>query len=140
MDYMRLGKTYSIGVPSIDDEHRELMALINQMHEGLRAPISQDEVKQMLQRLATCAATHFAHEEKQFAKIGYPDAALHTRKHEHFTMVLSCFQKGTDRMGRPVSFEDQLDFLRDWLLDHIANEDQQVVDYLDAQPRLAAVG
>lgn len=138
MDYMRLGETYSTGVSSIDEEHKELMDLINQMHERLCAPVSADDVRKMLQRLAACAAAHFAHEERQFAKIGYPDAVLHTRKHEHFTMVLSCFQNGTDRTGRPVSFEDQLDFLRDWLLDHIANEDQQVVDYLGARRATAA--
>lgn len=140
MTYMTLNKTYSVGMPSIDDEHRELMDLINQIHEALRAPASRDEVRKLFQRLTACAAAHFRHEEQQFSDIGYPDALLHTRKHEHLTMVLSCFQRGTDRMGQPVSFEDQLDFLRDWLLDHIANEDQQVVDYLDAlkQPSFAA--
>lgn len=138
MDYMRLGETYSTGVSSIDEEHGELMDLINQIHEGLHASVSQDDIKRLLQRLAACAAAHFAHEEKQFTMIGYPDAAFHTHTHQHFMIVLSCFEKGTDRMGRPVALADQVDFLRDWLLDHITNEDQQVVDYLDARRAAAA--
>ena len=140
--YMTLGEAYSVGMRSIDEEHRELMDLINQIHEALHTPAPQDKVKEMFQRLAACVSTHFWQEESQFEGTGYQDAALHTRKHEHLTTVLSGFQSGIDGMGRSVSFENQLSFLRDWLLDHIANEDQQFADYINAQerpPRSAAV-
>jgi hemerythrin len=140
MAYMKLSETYRIGMQSIDEEHGNLMDLINQAHEALRASAPRDEVEKMFQRLAACASTHFWQEEALFVGTGYPDAILHTRKHEHLTMILSCFERGTDRMGRSVSFEDQLSFLRDWLLDHIANEDKDFSDYLGAQtrPKLSA--
>lgn len=142
MTYMTLGETYSIGLQSIDGEHRELMDLINQIHEALHTPAPQGEVKEMFHRLAACVSTHFWQEESQFVGTGYLDATLHARKHEHLTTVLSCFQSGIDRMGRSVSFEDQLSFVRDWLLDHITNEDQQFADYISAQerPPMSAVG
>jgi len=139
---MTLSESYTIGMQSIDEEHGELVALINQIHEALHTPAPQDEVKEMFQQLAACVSTHFRQEESQFVGTEYLDATLHARKHEHLTMVLSCFQSGIDGMGRSVSFEDQLSFLRDWLLDHIANEDQQFADYINAQerpPRSAAV-
>lgn len=137
MTYMTLSGAYCLGQQSIDGEHEELMGLINQIHEGLQAQTSQDVLKDLFQRLASCAATHFLREEKQFAETGYPDAALHTYQHQHLTMILSCFQRGVDRMGRPVSIEDQLGFLRDWLLAHIDNEDRQLGEYLAAQKRAA---
>lgn len=140
--YMTLSESYTIGMQSIDAEHGELMALINQIHEALHTPTPQDEVKELFQRLAACASTHFWQEETQFVETGYLDATPHARQHENLKMVLSCFQSGIDGMGRSVSFEDQLSFLRDWLLDHIANEDQQFADYVNAQeqpPMSAAV-
>lgn len=137
MAYMALSDAYSLGLQSIDGEHAELMDLINQIHAGLQAQASQDALKSLFQRLANCAATHFMREEKQFTETGYPDAALHTHQHQHLTMILSCFQRGVDRTGRPVSLEDQLGFLRDWLLDHIDNEDRQLGEYLAAQKRAA---
>jgi len=142
MAYMTLSETYSTGMQSIDEEHGELIALINQIHETLHTPAPQDDVKEMFQRLAGCASMHFRQEESQFTGIGYLDATQHARQHEHLITVLSCFQSGIDGMGRSVSFEDQLSFLRDWLLDHIANEDQQFADYVNAQerPPMSAVG
>jgi hemerythrin len=137
MAYMTLSGAYNIGLPSIDGEHAELMDLINQIHEGLHAHASQDELKKLFQRLTDCASTHFWREEMQFVETGYPDAAIHTHKHEHLMMILSCFQSGVDRTGRAVSVEDQLGFLRDWLLDHIDNEDRQLGNYLAARKRAA---
>jgi hemerythrin len=135
MTYMTLSDTYRVGLPSVDGEHEELMDLINQIYEGLHAHASQNEVNQMFQRFTDCTSTHFWREEMQFAETRYPDAVTHTRKHEHLMKTLACFGHGVDRMGRTVSVEDQLDFLRDWLLDHIDTEDRQFGDYLSAQKR-----
>lgn len=141
MAYMTLSGTYNLGLHSIDEEHGALMNLINQIHEALQASTPEDEVKTLFRRLTACAAAHFCQEEALFAGTGYPDAARHARQHEHLTTVLSCFQNGVDKMGRPVTFEDQLSFVRDWLLDHITNEDQELGDYLSARerPTLSAV-
>lgn len=135
MTYMTLRETYCVGLKSIDEEHGELMDLINQIHEALQASAPLDAVRTIFQRLAACAATHFCQEEAFFARTGYPEAALHAHQHEHLMMVVACFQNGVDRTGRPVSLDEQLAFVRDWLLDHIANEDHEFADYLSSHER-----
>jgi hemerythrin len=133
MAYMPWNETYSVGVESIDDEHRELMGLLDELKEGLEASASEVDIKKIFRRLIICASTHFWHEEKYFEETDYPRAAVHRRKHEHLMVILTCFQKGFDQSGLHISFEDQIAFLRDWLIDHIACEDRPLGDYLNAQ-------
>lgn len=128
--YMTLSETYRVSLPSVDEKHGKIIDVINQIHEALQASAHPGEVRKMFRCLALCSWRDFWHEETLFKGTTYPDASQHTRKHEHLMAVLSCFQHGADRMGRPMTYEDQLGFVRDWLLDHIANEDQQLANYL----------
>ncbi len=126
-----LGEVHKTGVRFIDDEHGELMALINKLHGELQAFAPENEIRKTFQQLLDVTATHFWHEEKNFA--GYPRAAIHARKHQHLKTILSSFQRGLDRTGRQESFAAQLEFLRDWLMDHIVTEDKPFGDFLKAQ-------
>lgn len=138
MAYMTWSEAYSIGVPSIDKEHQELVDIGNQLHERLRASAPEDDVKRIFAQLSECTILHIRNEEKTFVGTNYPRAALHTRKHQHLMVILACFETGFDRTGRRVSIADQMNFLRDWLLDHIATEDRLLGQYLNAQADAAS--
>lgn len=128
-------EVYSVGVESIDEEHRELMEVLNKLNKGLQSSAPEKEIKKIFRQLVICTSTHFWHEEKQFEDTGYPRAAIHKRKHEHLMVILTCFQKGFDQSGLHISFDDQVAFLRDWLTEHIASEDRPLGAYLTAQER-----
>lgn len=131
MAYMSWTDAYSIGVPFVDEEHRELMGLINDLHEALHRSAGEAEIKKIFERLTVCTSTHFWHEENRFEGTDFPRAAIHANKHKHLLTVLACFKKGVDRTGQNVSFDDQCNFLRDWLLDHISHEDMLLGGYLN---------
>ena len=135
MAYMTWSEAISVGSQSIDAEHREMMDVINQLHVSLVASDPEDKLMKIFQRLTDCTMEHFRSEEKHFVGTDYPRATIHARKHEHLVLILGCFHTGFDTTGKRVSFEEQLDFLRDWLLDHIATEDRRLGDYLNLQER-----
>lgn len=125
------GEIPQIGVAFLDDEHLGLMVLIYQLDAALRAAAPQGEITRIVQELVRATETHFWHEEAEFMGTGYPRAAQHARQHVHLKTILACVQRSLDRTGRDVSFAAQLAFLRDWLLDHIVNEDKPLGDYLN---------
>ncbi|MGA7711370.1 MAG: bacteriohemerythrin [Rhizomicrobium sp.] len=137
MAYVTWGTAFSVGVPTIDKEHEEWMALINQVHDFLCSSTSNEDLQKAFQRLSSHTVTHFWNEERLFHGTAFPRAAIHERKHKHLLTVLSCFQYCIDRSGRYFKLESQLDFLRDWMMDHMITEDAWLGDYLTSpEPRL----
>src|SRR5450432_1139107 len=77
----------SIGVESIDDDHRRLIAIISRFHEladGGRIGAMRDT----LADLRHYATGHFAREEELQRKAGYPLAAAHAAQHRDMLVAL----------------------------------------------------
>ena len=72
-----------IGIKEIDDEHKGFFSLIEEAQNMLdTSGIDVRKVAtEVIQRLRTYAATHFAHEEAYMKKIG--DSELPSQKLEH---------------------------------------------------------
>jgi hemerythrin-like metal-binding protein len=118
---------YCIGVPSIDDEHRELVTVLDEIRASLQSTASQENKAVALRRLAAYTAVHFLHEEKLFVGTGYPRAAIHASKHRNLLLVLASFQK----TGRYMNLTEQLEFLSRWVIDHLVSEDRRLGEYLN---------
>ena len=98
---------FNIGIPSVDYEHRHLFAIINALHDKLRAgDASATEV--FLAALHDRIAAHFALEERVMRDRGYRGYAEHKADHERL-----------------------LDEIRDLM------EEQRAGDYRDAADRLS---
>jgi hemerythrin len=59
---------YSVGVASIDDQHKRLIAWINRLHEAMTAGAAGNVMEQTLADLIDYTVYHFATEEKLFAQ------------------------------------------------------------------------
>lgn len=140
MAFMNWGNAFSVGVQAIDDEHQELMMLVNQVHDHLCSSAPDEDLQKAFQRLSSRTVTHFWNEERLFVATAYPRAAIHARKHAHLLTIIGCFQHCIDRTGHYFKLEDQLDFLREWLMDHITTEDTWVGAYLTRQEAPPSVG
>ncbi len=73
---------YSLGIPSIDHEHRELIDLINQCHERLGGDERSGAIEDFLGEIHTGIAAHFALEERIMRNAAYPEYAAHKEDHE----------------------------------------------------------
>jgi hemerythrin-like metal-binding protein len=143
MAFMNWGTGFSVGVQAIDEEHQEMIALVNQVHDHLCSSTPDEDLKKAFERLSSYTVTHFWNEERLFLPTAYPRAAIHARKHKHLLTILGCFQSCIDRTGRYFKLEEQLDFLREWMMDHITTEDAWVGAYLthqEAPPPVSELG
>ena len=74
------------------------------------------------------ASYHFGTEEKYFAKYGYPEIADHVAEHESFAGKVTSFIEAFKAGNEMVTF-DVMNFLREWLLDHIKSKDVVSFEY-----------
>ena len=94
---------YSIGVPDIDHEHRELIGWIDTLLQDLHLDVShQDRIEQLLGEIHARIAAHFALEEKIMRDTHYLAMAEHKQDHERLLDELR------DLMEQPRS-RDQFD-------------------------------
>jgi hemerythrin-like metal-binding protein len=112
----------SVGVAKIDKDHKGLIDLINLLHSEMLAGKSKDALGAVLDKLIVYTKTHFAMEETLFRTHGYPQAAEHKKVHEALTEKALALQVD-QKAGKSVISAPVLDFLRDWLTNHILKQD-----------------
>lgn len=75
-----LPQSFLIPYQSIDDEHRHLIALLNQMTSQAELPASQD-IRAMADQFLVEINTHFREEEALMHAVNYPRAEEHAAHH-----------------------------------------------------------
>lgn len=128
------GKCYETGLPTVDQQHRALVDLINHYGELLTAGerVSGEDMEVVLQQLAAYAHYHFDEEELLMAQAGLD--ARHVRPHKHFhadflqevTLMKAGLNKGQTKA------EQLLKFLTYWLAYHILGTDQSMARQMSA--------
>ena len=73
---------YAVGIEAVDHEHRELITLINDLHDSLSKPDSDYSVAEFLGEIYAKIAAHFALEERVMRERGYDQLADHKEDHE----------------------------------------------------------
>jgi hemerythrin len=123
----------SVGVAVLDDDHKKLVGMVNELYDAMQAGHGKESLGPILDRLVDYTKVHFAREEKLFAQTGYPEAAAHKQQHDALTrQVLDVQRKYAAGAVATVSLE-VMHFLRDWLINHIQGTDQKYRPHLNAK-------
>lgn len=117
---------YSIGFERIDNQHKALIRAINKLYEAIYNRAIKDKLSEVLEELTEYADMHFETEEIYFDKFGYENAANHKQEHKKFRKKISEVCKKYKKDELKISF-DLADFLEDWLVHHLVNEDQKYI-------------
>ena len=73
---------FELGIPDIDQEHRALIAHINELHAGIESGAENDRVLTGLREIYRQISEHFANEEKHMREVRYMAYAEHKEDHE----------------------------------------------------------
>lgn len=126
---MRWTDSLSVGISSIDNQHKRLIDLINTLFSEMNSGNSKHAVSSALTKLIEYTGSHFAYEEELFIKHGYPDKNTHMRIHKNLVSQVLDFQKQFDSGEADVSLE-LMEFLKDWLIKHIKGTDAKYSSFL----------
>ena len=117
---------YSVNEPFLDDQHKEIISLVNDLYVAIERGNDAAIVKPLLEKFAHYATEHFDCEERIMQEHGYPlleeHKALHDQARNRIADMLSHVHLITGR--------DLLNFFKMWWVEHIQGEDKQYVPYL----------
>jgi hemerythrin len=99
---------YSVGIAAVDHEHKELIELINKLHDELMAAAAPVTVEAFFGDLLKAITAHFALEERFMREQRYDQLAQHKADHERL-----------------------LDEIRD-MMDAVTGEESDLAERLDA--------
>jgi hemerythrin-like metal-binding protein len=123
---------YSVHVPKIDQEHKELVGYLNSLYEAMLSGQSHAELQKLLSDLVRCTLVHFREEEQLMREYHYPGLRSHRAQHEDLEQQVAEFQNRL-RSGRVTLSVDLLKFLKTWLQHHIQGPDQEFGKFLSAK-------
>lgn len=119
----------SVGIAAIDEDHRKLLSLINNLQTAVYYPTGDAFERQAIKELVDYTKYHFQREEALMEQNGYPDFAAHKRQHEAMIARVGEFLSAYER-DREGTVEEMTAFLKTWLIDHIGGTDQKYGPYL----------
>lgn len=124
MAYITWDEQYSVGVKEIDNQHKKLVELVNNLHEAMKQGKGRDIMSKVLASLIDYTASHFATEEKYMTQFNYPHFASHKLEHQNLVKQVLDFQKDYES-GKLAITLDIMKFLKDWLVNHIQGTDKK---------------
>lgn len=120
---------YSVGIDSIDQQHKKLLSLINQLQTAVDYSTGEQFEQEALDELVEYTKTHFTYEEGLMKDNDYPEFEPHKLQHdkmiEEVERVLSEYKQDHDK-----AMSDAAEYLKDWLVNHINGTDKEYSDYL----------
>jgi len=123
---------YSVSIKEIDKQHMKLVELVNELHDGMKAGKGKEVLGIVLSELVKYTAFHFSYEEQLFNKYSYPETGTHKRQHKDLVDQVMDY-KTSFESGKSVLSMDIMNFLKDWLVNHIAGSDKKYSSFLNSK-------
>lgn len=120
---------FSIGLKTIDHQHQRLFAMINDLIRNQHAAADSDAIADVVRRMTEYTDYHFKTEERIMMEYGYPDCPVQVREHAAFKTKAAQFCMDCVTGKRGLSAEI-LDYLQNWLINHILRSDLRFKDFL----------
>jgi len=122
-------KILSVGFEEIDEDHRKLVGIFNELNHSVTTGEPADYLAATLDELINCTVWHFSHEERLMLKHHYGKVEEHKAEHRDLVQSAKALQRHILQASQGVT-EDEIVFLERWLTGHILTTDQQLGTFL----------
>jgi hemerythrin-like metal-binding protein len=122
---------YSVGIPSIDAEHKKLIGLINDLHAAMLDGHGKEVMGKILDGLAAYTIAHFSREERLMQSHRFSGFERHKAEHDKLVKRVQDLQQ-TYRAGTASISVEVMTFLQNWLIGHIVGMDKQYTATMQA--------
>jgi len=117
-------ESMNVGYDQINEQHKKLISLINELHSAMLEGKSKDVMSGILGELKDYTVYHFKTEEDLFDKFDYSETNDHKTEHQAFVLKVGDFISEFESGKVGVSLE-LMNFLKNWLIQHIKGSDMK---------------
>ncbi len=122
MKKMIWNENFSVGVREMDEQHKKLIGMINELIERDHLTDDSETIFDVLTKMTNYALNHFEEEEQYMIKYNYSDYYIHKDLHSKFKDQVITFCKDTKAHKESIPTEI-FSYLRTWLINHILETD-----------------
>lgn len=124
MEKIVWGENFSVGVRALDDQHKQIVTLVNTLIEMSDAKIDSEIISDTLTKMTQYAINHFSKEEEYMLEYGYPEYLTQKKQHSEFKRKTVDFCMET--MARKETVPTEIfTYLKSWWTNHILKEDMK---------------
>jgi hemerythrin len=118
---MEWKEEYSVGIPEIDNQHKQLLQNFSEIEESIRLNKRWSDIHYAIVKLIQTARMHFSFEEAMMRIFGYPGLEFHLQEHKSFFDNLDTIERHSLKMSAET---EMVHFLLEWLKEHMLGSDQ----------------
>ena len=131
---MKWADEYNLGISEIDKQHQHIITAINVLETAVLKKQTGEVLSKVSKALHAYARSHFDYEEKLLEKHHYPDLQGQLEEHSAFIIKIKEFDRNiSDTVNLQKLGMKMCNFLREWLIDHILEEDKKYLPYMRDQ-------
>lgn len=130
MSLIQWHESFSVNVVEIDQQHKQLIKMFNQLADAIQEKKENDILVKTLDDLINYAEQHFKTEETYFAQFDYPDEESHKEEHLTFVLKVLGYKDKLKKAEKSLSIE-VLYFMWDWFKNHIKVTDMKYSQFFN---------
>ena len=115
--------SFNTGYQRVDNQHKHLVKLINDLHHLQDTAGKSTKLDIVFTELYNYTINHFSMEETLMREFGYEEMDKHKEEHHQFVSKIIKL-KDNYLNGDDTAKMNVLNFLKDWLLNHIFGTDK----------------
>lgn len=124
MEKIEWDENLSVGIDTIDQQHKMLIQKLNDVSEAIESNQGEGTIAKTLDFLFDYTNFHFSEEEKQMAKHHYPGLKHQQEQHKEFKESLGRLELDFEEDNATKELANYIrTFLFNWLIKHIKEVD-----------------
>jgi len=124
MFFLAWDPKFELGIKSIDDDHKTLVSIIDELLGALAQGKGKETISATLKKLEHYTLFHFRREEFLMKCAKYPELERHLDEHQRFVDKMKEMKEKSQLNDSTVGVE-LMKFLREWLINHIQVTDRK---------------
>jgi len=129
-NFLEWKEDFGGGIECIDDDHKQLINLINQFEAAANYDQGEQFEEEALSELVDYTKHHFAIEEKLMQEHSYPEFEQHKAQHEAMIKQVKTFLESYQTDDSEQTIEEIAAYLKYWLVNHIISVDKKTARFL----------